>query len=166
MEASREVQGVMTCAVGNDCYYTHTHTHTTHTPHTHTNTENTYEEVINTNGTSNTCSCFINRSSISGYRSSTLQHTPTRQLHTSLPPSLRWTHANRVLLRSGQTTYSSDIEMQAWTRGQLPGLHMIPHGPGYVPPPPPPPPPLFFFFLPRSATMQTVTAIYRMSNLT
>ena len=65
--------------------------------HTNTNIEHTHKEVINTNSTRNTCSCFTNRSSISGYLP-----LSTRPLHTSLPPSPRWTHPYRVYFIVGK----------------------------------------------------------------
>ena len=79
--------------------------------HTNTNTEHTHEEVINTNSRANTCSCFTNRSCISGYLP--LSNTSHQAIHTFLPPSPRWTHPYRVYLIVGKTLtvdISSDVE--------------------------------------------------------
>ena len=77
---------------------------------THTN-RNTHEEVINTNSRRNTCSAsLIEAPSAATFHSPT---HPTRPLHTSLPPSPRWTHPYRVYFIVGKpltVDISSDLD--------------------------------------------------------
>ena len=84
----------------------------THT-NTNTNTEHTHQEVINTNSRRNTCSCFTNRSSAPSAATFHSPTHPTRPLHTSLPPSPRWTHPCRVYFIVGKpltVDISSDVK--------------------------------------------------------